>query len=163
MKTPLRYTTLSSPVGTLTMVLSEAGLCRLTWGQNIVEPDWRREDRAFAGIADQLAAYFAGKLREFEVELDLHGTDFQQKAWAALRQIPYGETRSYGEQARLIGSPKGFRAVGMANNRNPVAIIVPCHRVIGANGQLIGFGGGLDSKRFLLNLEKPQILTDVHR
>jgi len=99
-------------------------------------------------------AYFAGELVDFDVELDLRGTEFQQRVWEALLTIPYGETRSYGEIAEQIGAPGAARAVGLANGHNPVAIIVPCHRVIGANGSLTGYGGGLDRKQTLLELER---------
>lgn len=102
---------------------------------------------------EELNAYAAGKLREFSVPLDLCGTDFQLAAWRALLEIPYGKTRSYGDIARRIGHPKSFRAVGMANHSNPIAIIVPCHRVIGSNRSLVGYGGGLDLKRALLDFE----------
>jgi methylated-DNA-[protein]-cysteine S-methyltransferase len=101
----------------------------------------------------ELEEYFAGQRRAFSFPLDLRGTDFQRACWQALLQIPYGETRSYADIARAVGRPQGFRAVGMANNRNPVAIIVPCHRVIASNGTLCGYGGGLDIKRKLLELE----------
>lgn len=101
----------------------------------------------------QLDEYFAGKRKKFDLPLSMKGTEFQQKVWEALRAIPYGETRSYGDIAKAIGKPKAARAVGMANNRNPVSIIVPCHRVIGANGSLVGYGGGLKAKEFLLKLE----------
>ncbi|HTQ56643.1 MAG TPA: methylated-DNA--[protein]-cysteine S-methyltransferase [Bryobacteraceae bacterium] len=101
----------------------------------------------------ELRAYFAGELREFDLPLDMQGTPFQKRAWDELLRIPYGETRSYGEIARAIGAPKAVRAVGAANGRNPVPIVVPCHRVIGAGGALTGFGGGLPMKRFLLDLE----------
>lgn len=104
--------------------------------------------------AAQLAEYFAGGRKKFDVPLAPRGTPFQLRCWNALLQVPYGETRSYGDIARAVGSPKGFRAVGMANNRNPIAIIIPCHRIIGSDGRLVGFGGGLDIKEFLLGLEK---------
>jgi O-6-methylguanine DNA methyltransferase len=106
-----------------------------------------------APYLDQLNEYFAGQRREFSIPLDLRGTDFQLKCWRALLDIPYGETRSYRDLARAIGHPNAFRAVGMSNNRNPVAIVVPCHRVIAADGSLCGYGGGLDIKRKLLDLE----------
>ena len=115
---------------------------------------WERDDEAFPDAVEQLAAYFAGDRTEFDLELDLVGTQFQRRVWAALLTIPYGETRSYGEIARQIGSPGAFRAVGLANGHNPIGIIVPCHRVIGANGSLTGYGGGLDRKRALLEMEK---------
>lgn len=102
----------------------------------------------------QLDEYFAGTRQTFDIPLRLHGTPFQQQVWAALREIPYGETRSYKDIALAVGRPKACRAVGMANNRNPIFIIVPCHRVIGADGSLVGYGGGLDMKRALLDLEK---------
>jgi methylated-DNA-[protein]-cysteine S-methyltransferase len=102
---------------------------------------------------EQLASYFVGELREFSVEVALRGTEFQARVWAALREIPYGETRSYGELAAAIGAPAAVRAVGLANGKNPVSIVVPCHRVVGANGSLTGYGGGTDRKRTLLELE----------
>lgn len=102
----------------------------------------------------QLQEYFRGERKEFNLPLHLNGTEFQQKVWSALQEIPYGETRSYGEIAKAVGSPKGSRAVGGANNKNPVMIFVPCHRVIGANGALVGFGGGLPVKQYLLELEQ---------
>ena len=102
----------------------------------------------------QMQEYFTGRRKEFELPIRLQGTDFQQKVWNALRQIPYGETRSYGEVAAIIGNPKASRAVGGANHKNPIMLIVPCHRVIGADGSLTGFGGGLRAKEYLLSLEK---------
>lgn len=102
----------------------------------------------------QLNEYFAGTRKKFELPIHLQGTKFQQKVWKALLQIPYGETRSYGEIAASIGNPKASRAIGGANNKNPIMIIVPCHRVIGADGSLVGFGGGLPAKKYLLDLEK---------
>lgn len=104
-------------------------------------------------IFRQLEEYFSGARKAFDLPLAPSGTDFQLKCWNALLAIPYGQTRSYGDIARAVGSPKGFRAVGMANNRNPIAIIIPCHRVIGSDGKLVGFGGGLDVKAWLLGLE----------
>jgi methylated-DNA-[protein]-cysteine S-methyltransferase len=109
--------------------------------------------RAMQVYVRELEEYFAGQRREFSFALDLRGTDFQKACWRALVAIPYGETRSYGDIARAVGRPQGFRAVGMANNRNPVAIVVPCHRVIASDGSLCGYGGGLDIKRKLLELE----------
>jgi methylated-DNA-[protein]-cysteine S-methyltransferase len=105
----------------------------------------------------QLRAYFAGDLRVFDVPLEVVGTDFQKRVWSALRTIPFGETRSYSQIAGQIGSPRAVRAVGAANGRNPIPIIVPCHRVIGASGSLVGFGGGLEWKRFLLGLEASNV------
>jgi methylated-DNA-[protein]-cysteine S-methyltransferase len=114
----------------------------------------RSQSKILIEAERQLRAYFDGRLRKFDLPLDLRGTEFQRRSWRALLEIPYGETRSYGDMARSIGKPKACRAVGMANHRNPVSIIVPCHRVIGADGSLVGYGGGLDVKKFLLNLEK---------
>lgn len=113
--------------------------------------------KVLAPYLDQLNEYFAGQRREFSMPLDLRGTDFQLKCWRALLDIPYGETRSYRDLAEAIGHPNAYRAVGMSNNRNPVAIVVPCHRVIAADGSLCGYGGGLDVKRKLLDLEGAQL------
>jgi methylated-DNA-[protein]-cysteine S-methyltransferase len=111
---------------------------------------WKRDDAALSEARAQLQAYFAGELRGFELPLAAEGTPFQQRVWRALCDIPYGETISYGELARRIGQPAAARAVGLANGQNPIAIVVPCHRVIGANGSLTGYGGGLERKRWLL-------------
>jgi methylated-DNA-[protein]-cysteine S-methyltransferase len=116
--------------------------------------DWSPDPQAFGAAVDQLDAYFAGELTAFDVALELVGTEFQRRVWRALLTIPYGHTRSYGEIAEQIGAPGAARAVGLANGHNPIAIVVPCHRVIGANGSLTGFGGGLGRKRILLELEK---------
>lgn len=116
--------------------------------------NWEQDDDVFGDAVEQLGAYFAGELTSFDLDLELVGTEFQRRVWEALRTIPYGETRSYGEIALQIGAPGAFRAVGLANGRNPIGIIVPCHRVIGASGALTGYGGGLDRKRALLDLEK---------
>ncbi|WP_416666490.1 methylated-DNA--[protein]-cysteine S-methyltransferase [Egbenema bharatensis] len=120
------------------------------------QPDWLEDDAVvpFPAAKQQLSAYFAGTLTEFDLPLQLQGTPFQQRVWAALQTIPYGSTLSYGELAQKIGQPKASRAVGLANGRNPVSIIVPCHRVIGANGKLTGYGGGVERKQWLLNHER---------
>jgi methylated-DNA-[protein]-cysteine S-methyltransferase len=115
------------------------------------------ENPVLRETADQLSAYFAGDLKDFDLPLAPRGTDFQQVVWTALRTIPYGQTRSYSQMAAAIGSPKAVRAVGAANGRNPIPIVIPCHRVIGASGKLVGFGGGLPLKRKLLDLESSQI------
>jgi methylated-DNA-[protein]-cysteine S-methyltransferase len=144
----IQYRTIDSPIGSLT---------NLRMVDQTYEPnraDWSPDPRGFDGAVDQLAAYFAGELTDFDIELDLVGTEFQRRVWKALLTIPYGQTRSYGEIAEQIGAPGAARAVGLANGHNPIAIIVPCHRVIGANGSLTGFGGGLGRKRTLLELEK---------
>lgn len=151
------YRTVDSPVGPITLAGNGSTLQHLRMVDQTYEPDrgdWVRDDDAFPEAVAQLEAYFAGELTEFELDLDLVGTAFQRRVWAALQTIPYGDTRSYGEIAEQIGSPTAFRAVGLANGHNPIGIIVPCHRVIGSNGSLTGYGGGLDRKRALLDLEK---------
>lgn len=152
-----RYRTIDSPIGLLTLAGDGPVLTNLRMVDQTYEPDrvdWELDDRAFPDAVEQLEAYFAGELHDFDLRLDMHGTDFQKRVWNALRTIPYGETRSYGEIAQQIGAPTAFRAVGLANGHNPIAVIVPCHRVIGANGSLTGFGGGLERKSALLDLEK---------
>jgi methylated-DNA-[protein]-cysteine S-methyltransferase len=149
-------TTYQSPIGKLTLAATAAGLSGLhfeTSSHPPVTQDWHEERARFSIVMRQLDEYFANKRHHFDLDLDLSGTDFQRRVWHALRAIPYGTTISYGELARRIGDGKASRAVGLANGRNPVAVIVPCHRVIGANGQLTGFGGGLPRKKFLLELE----------
>jgi methylated-DNA-[protein]-cysteine S-methyltransferase len=151
-------TTMESPVGTLTLTAADGRLTGLHMdGQRHVPEsslDWERDDAGLADVVEQLEAYFAGSRSTFDVALDLQGTEFQRSVWAGLLEIPYGETISYGELARRVGRPGASRAVGLANGRNPVAIIVPCHRVIGANGTLTGYGGGLDRKVWLLDHER---------
>ena len=152
-----KYRVIDSPIGLLTLAGESDVLMNLRMVDQTYEPDrtdWVRDERAFPDAVEQLDAYFTGELRRFDLKLQMHGTEFQRKVWEALRTIPYGQTRSYGEIARQIGSPRASRAIGMANGHNPIAIIVPCHRVIGANGSLTGFGGGLDRKMALLELEK---------
>ncbi len=107
-------------------------------------------------VKQQILAYLAGERKQFDLPMNPKGTVFQKKVWAALMEIPYGKTASYGEIAKMVGSPKGARAVGMANHVNPIVVVVPCHRVIGANGKLVGYGGGMDKKVYLLDLEKGQ-------
>jgi methylated-DNA-[protein]-cysteine S-methyltransferase len=124
--------------------------------------EWQHDLDGFQEVDDQLAAYFAGELVTFDVRLRLEGTSFQQQVWAGLLEIPYGATTSYGDLATRIGNPKASRAVGLANGRNPIAIIVPCHRVIGSSGSLTGYGGGLDRKRSLLDLEAGTCTLAVH-
>ncbi|MFV8050425.1 methylated-DNA--[protein]-cysteine S-methyltransferase [Mycobacterium sp. 48b] len=155
--TTLHYRTMDSPVGLLTLAGCDGKLMHLRMVDQTYEPSregWEADDTAFSDAVDQLDAYFAGERTEFDLELDMVGTQFQRRVWDALRTIPYGETCSYGEIARQIGSPAASRAVGLANGHNPIGIIVPCHRVIGANGNLTGYGGGLGRKRALLELEK---------
>ncbi|MGI9101017.1 MAG: methylated-DNA--[protein]-cysteine S-methyltransferase [Terriglobales bacterium] len=142
-----------SPIGPLTLVSSERGLVRLEFGA-ARQPSWTCSDEALTPYRRELEDYFAGRLRDFTIPLDLRGTEFQMLCWKALLRIPYGETRTYAQQARTVGSPNAFRAVGAANASNPIAIIVPCHRVINTGGKLGGYGGGLDLKRRLLDLEQ---------
>jgi O-6-methylguanine DNA methyltransferase len=166
----LHCTTLTSPVGPLFLAASERGLVALEFdarlpGQQTIRPnprDLRSEGEAvrfevsearMSVYLQQLHEYFAGSRPEFTFQLDLRGTPFQVACWRALLAIPYGETRTYADIARAVGRPQAFRAVGMANNRNPIAIVVPCHRVIASDGTLCGYGGGLDIKRKLLQLE----------
>ncbi len=150
------YTTVDSPIGELLLTgdgHALHGLYMQAGRRKRIHPEWERSDEPFAVVAHQLDEYFAGERREFDVPLVLDGPPFQRQAWHALREIPYGETVSYGEQARRIGQPDAARAVGAANGQNPIAVIVPCHRVIGADGSLTGFGGGIERKRLLLDLE----------
>jgi methylated-DNA-[protein]-cysteine S-methyltransferase len=149
----MRYTTIASPIGELLLAGGAQGLSRLSLSPFRIQPSWTHDPARFADVRDQLDQYFAGERYEFDVQLDLLGNSFELSVWKALLAIPYGETASYGQVARRIGAPSAARAVGLANGRNPVALIVPCHRVIGANGKLTGYGGGLDRKRFLLELE----------
>lgn len=157
----LRYRTVDSPIGPLTLAGEGPTLMHLRMAEQTHEPDrsgWAPAAAgAFADVAEQLDAYFAGSLTEFDIDLELIGTDFQRRVWSALRTIPYGETRSYGEIAEQIGSPAASRAVGLANGRNPISIIVPCHRVIGSGGGLTGYGGGIARKRALLTLENQNV------
>ena len=153
----LKYRAVDSPVGTLTLAGRDNRLRHLRMDDQTYEPShegWEPDDDSFSDAVAQLEAYFAGELVEFDLEMDLVGTEFQRRVWAALLTIPYGETRSYGAIALQIGSPNAFRAVGLANGHNPISIIVPCHRVIGANGSLTGYGGGIERKKSLLDMER---------
>lgn len=156
----LAYKMMESPVGKLKLVASTQGLVAVLW-----ENERLNRVRLSELVADerhpvlieterQLGEYFAKKRKTFSIALDMRGTRFQKDVWEALLAIPFGETRSYGELARRLGNPKAMRAVGAANGRNPISIIVPCHRVIGSSGELTGFAGGLDTKAHLLSLEK---------
>jgi methylated-DNA-[protein]-cysteine S-methyltransferase len=147
-----------SPAGPLFLAASAKGLVRLEFEGRMQEIDpaatrLQESKEVLAPYLRELDEYFSGRRRVFSFPLDLRGTEFQLKCWRALLDIPYGETRSYGDIARAIGHPRAFRAVGMSNNRNPIAIVVPCHRVIASDGSLCGYGGGLDIKRKLLELE----------
>src|SRR6266513_1888805 len=153
------YRTMKSPVGRLKLVASERGLAAILWEND--DPKRVRlaplmEDKNHPVLLEaerQLNDYFAGKLKKFSLKFDFAGTEFQKKVWRALAAIPFGETRSYGDIAKQIGRPKAVRAVGAANGRNPLSIMLPCHRVIGSNGKLTGFAGGLETKAFLLKTE----------
>ncbi|MFF4359016.1 methylated-DNA--[protein]-cysteine S-methyltransferase [Streptomyces sp. NPDC001604] len=151
------HTVIDSPYGPLTLVADDGILCGLYMTEQRHRPPEEsfgtRDETLFAEAEEQLEAYFAGDLKEFTLELRLHGTPFQRTVWGRLREIPYGETRSYGELAAALGNPSASRAVGLANGKNPIGIIVPCHRVVGANGSLTGYGGGLDRKQRLLDFE----------
>lgn len=151
-------TTVDSPIGPLTLTSVRGRLTGLHMQDQAhrppANPDWREAASEFRAVTDQLGAYFAGDLVEFDVPLCLEGSDFQRQVWETLTRIPYGRTWSYGQLAAEIGRPRASRAVGLANGRNPVAIIVPCHRVIGSNGTLTGYGGGLDRKAWLLAHEQ---------
>jgi methylated-DNA-[protein]-cysteine S-methyltransferase len=151
------YTSLESPIGELLAVGDGQALHGLYMQEGrtamTVQPGWEPADEPFAEVGAQLADYWAGERTAFDLPLAIAGSPFQQRVWRALREIPYGETASYGEVARRIGVPSASRAVGVANGQNPVAVIVPCHRVIGADGSLTGYGGGLERKRLLLDLE----------
>ncbi len=162
----IHFTEIDSPVGTLTLCGTERGLTGIYLQNHRHGPeelqrhDWQRAAHRFADALAQLAEYFAGKRQSFTVQIDREthgGTDFQRRVWAGLEAIPYGVTISYGELARRIDQPAAVRAVGLANGRNPLSIIVPCHRVIGANGRLTGYGGGMERKQWLLDLEKARV------
>jgi O-6-methylguanine DNA methyltransferase len=164
---PICYGELDSPIGPLLLAATPKGICSVHFGrfreqeaelrrwsqQHLPGSPWVPQPEAVAHAAKQLDEYFAGRRTAFDLELDLHGTPFQLKVWNALRRIPYGTTASYKQIGQMIGSEKAARAIGGANNRNPVSIIVPCHRVIGADGSLVGYGGGLNIKQFLLKRE----------
>ncbi len=155
----IRYGRYIAPIGPLIVGVSDAGLAALEFEKSYVEPPrrpgdvWTRSRKAVEPVIAELDEYFAGQRRTFSTPLDLRGTAFQLRCWRALLNIPYGKTISYAELARRVDCPRGFRAVGMANHDNPVAIIVPCHRVLASDGTLGGYGGGLDIKRALLELE----------
>ena len=148
-----RFVVVQSPVGDLTLTEENGALTGLYFGRLSLEGE-EGLTALLERTSRQLEEYFAGKRKQFDLPLSLRGTEFQRQVWAALRDIPYGETRSYGQIAQAVGRPKAVRAVGMANHNNPISIIVPCHRVVGADGSLTGYGGGLENKKFLLALER---------
>lgn len=151
------FSTIDSPIGKILLVSDGESLTRLAMEEQKyfsgVQDNWRRDDKIFKEARAQLEAYFAGDLQEFDLPLAPQGSEFQLEVWQALQDIPYGKTESYGSLAKRVDSPKGARAVGLANGHNPISIIVPCHRVIGANGKLTGYGGGIERKRWLLEHE----------
>ncbi len=155
------YTTVESPVGRLLLAADDAGLRHLLFmkGRRAARPDptWREDREPLEEAIRQLRRYFSGESDGFNLRLAPEGTPFQREVWRRLFDIPYGETISYGELARRIGNPKASRAVGLANGANPIAIVIPCHRVIGSSGELTGYGGGLSIKKTLLALEQRQL------
>jgi methylated-DNA-[protein]-cysteine S-methyltransferase len=162
------WTTTSSPVGDLVLTGDGRSLAGLRLPRSDGQPavpanGHHRDDATFAEVRAQLAEYFDGARTSFDLPLAPNGTSFQLQVWDALRHIPYGVTASYGEVAASIGRPGAARAVGLANGRNPIAIIVPCHRVIGADGRLVGYGGGLDRKRYLLEFERAARASQEHK
>jgi len=154
------YQWIESPTGKLLLVADERGLRQLAFAEGRTPPQvmesWKNDGALLREPIRQLRAYFAGELRRFDLPLHPEGTEFQQRVWSALQEIPFGETISYGELARRVGNPAASRAVGLANGSNPIAIIIPCHRVIGSDGKLTGYGGGLGNKRWLLDFERSQ-------
>ena len=144
------YATIDSPIGEILLTAEDGALTRLYMSPFDVDAAWEHDGQALAEPARQLAEYFAGERTEFALELKPAGTAFQQSVWDLLLGIPYGETTTYGALAATLGDPRKVRAVGLANGRNPISIVVPCHRVIGADGTLVGYGGGLERKRVLL-------------
>lgn len=161
---PCFYKTIPSPVGELTLVTNDTALTAILWENEdpdrvrLSQLEEKKNHPVLLETQRQLNAYFARKLKKFSVPLDFTGTDFQKKVWNALVTIPFGQTRSYSDIARQIGHPTAVRAVGAANGKNPISIIAPCHRVIGSNGKLTGFAGGLKAKALLLELESGNTL-----
>ncbi len=163
----LFYSQIDSPVGPLLLGMSSSALVVLAFGRELPNKVagrvviWQESETAAEPVRRQLEEYFAGTRRKFSIPIDLRGTDFQKRCWQQLLRIPYGETRSYAEIARAVGSPNAFRAVGQANHYNPIAIVVPCHRVLAAGTALGGYGGGLPTKAFLLRLEGAAFQDDL--
>jgi len=157
--TKISYTRIASPVGTLLLAGDDSGLRHIMFVSETQAPypAWRHDAAPLTETIRQLQAYFAGEREDFDLPLAPEGTPFQMEVWQRLRDIPYGQTISYGELARRIGNPKASRAVGLANGSNPIPIVIPCHRVIGSNGKLTGYGGGLPIKEKLLALERHQL------
>ena len=153
------YTRFDSPLCAIILAGDRSGLAHLHLDTGkgsrafSIDPDWKRDDAFFSPFREQIAEYFQGRRQAFDLVLNPQGTAFQKRVWTALREIPFGETRSYGELAKTLGMPHGARAVGRANGTNPIPLIIPCHRVISSHGQLTGFAHGLEAKQFLLDLE----------
>ena len=156
----IRYTYCDGLMGRMLLAANERGLRSINFAASKraerPQADWREDSAFFSETLRQLRAYFDGELREFDLPLAPQGTEFQMRVWQSLREIPYGETISYGQLARRLGNAKASRAVGLANGSNPIPIIIPCHRVIGSDGSLVGYGGGLENKKILLALESRQ-------
>lgn len=160
---PVVHAVVDSPLGPLTLRAEDGVLSGLFMTDHRHGPSdsllGERDDAALPAVREQLAAYFAGSLTRFDLPLLLDGTAFQQRVWSALQEIPFGVTTTYSALAETIGAPSASRAVGLANGRNPISIVVPCHRVVGANGALTGYGGGVERKRALLDLERPGLFA----
>lgn len=148
------YSELETEMGSIYILEEKGKITGLTYDKEEIGDIEQRSSSLLEKAERQLTEYFEGRRKNFDLPIELNGTDFQVKVWKALEKIPYGETKSYQEIAEEVASPKAFRAVGNANNKNPISIIIPCHRVIGKSGKLAGYGGGLDKKEYLLNLEK---------
>ena len=161
----MHYVTMASPVGELLIVADDRAIRYVNFQDGLhpmdIDPSWTKGGKLALRAARQLDEYFARKRKDFDLPLEPEGTEFQRSVWDELLAIPYGVTRSYGEQAARIGNPNAQRAVGAANGKNPIAIIIPCHRVIGTNGRLTGFGGGLSNKQTLLDFERGQLTLAV--
>lgn len=157
----MNYTKIESPLGPLLLAANDQGLRFVSFAARrraiVPQPDWTQNETPFRETIRQLQAYFRGKLKEFDLPLAMEGSAFQLRVWQRLRAIPFGKTISYGELAERIGQPKAARAVGLANGSNPIPIVVPCHRVIGSDGNLTGYGGGLSIKEKLLSFESGQL------
>ncbi len=154
MHSQLNYCLYNSPVGKLLLAGDMDGLQRIQFECNIqIDENWQENKKRFVEVIQQLDEYFSKKRKTFDLKLNPQGTEFQKQVWNRLEQIPFGQTKYYGQIAQEIGNPKASRAIGMANNKNPIPIIIPCHRVIGKNGTLTGFASGLDIKQQLLNIE----------
>lgn len=159
----MNYFVYGMPLGRLTIVADEGGLTRILFGAQSVEGALRRPSALTNTAATQLQEYFAGKRRSFDVPLNPQGSEFQRAVWKELERIPYGQTETYAHIAQAVGSPRGFRAVGLANNKNPLPIIVPCHRAVGSDGRLVGYAAGIKVKRYLLELEGVDVEALRHK